>query len=289
MAARFFIENGQTTSAAMSLDWDGCLVTFLFFDAGGLPVNVVGLPAVSQSLYDTGNIFKSVQPFATNEWRFNGPSSRVQVSLAGVTGYTTYRVLIWRTDDPLPMIPDGAFTGLRAIITQPYTEANVKNGLQFNLRAAWPLLDPIATGTTRKIHFRTNAKPVIVKLREVQYLAEELILRLFRDPTGVTGGTALTIHNYNAVSPVATTVTATKNVTTTTDGTQFDSGDPEYFFGGANDPQRQTASIPAGRERILPANTSFLVTIQNSGGGNARVQYFLDFYEGGTDIPIQPQ
>lgn len=289
MAARFFIDNGQTVSAPMSLDWDGCLVTFLFYDAGGLPVNVVGLPTVSQSLYDVGDIFKSVQPFATNEWRFNGPASRIKVSLAGVTGYTTYRVLIWRTDDPLPMIPDGAFTGLRAIITQPYTEANVKNGLQYNIRAVWPLLDVIATGASRKIWFKTNAKPVIIKLREFQYLAEELKIELFSGPTGVSGGTDLAVHNYNAVNPIATTVQAKKNVTITNNGTAFDTTDPEHFFGGANDPQRQIATILQGRERILPANTEFAVVITNTGTGNARVQYFLDFYEGGTDIPIQPQ
>lgn len=289
MSKRYFIENGQTTSDAMGLDWSGALVSFLFFDAGGLPVAVTGLPSVSRSLYDAGNIFQPVNPFSTNEWRFNGPASRVRVSLAGVTGYTTYRVIIWRTDEPLEMTPDGAFTGLRAIITQPYTEANVKNGLQFNIRAVWPLLDVIATGTSRKIWVKTNAKPVIIKLREFQYLAEELKIELFSGPTGVSGGTDLAVHNYNAVSPIATTVQAKKNVTITNNGTAFDTADPEHFFGGANDPQRQIATILQGRERILPANTEFAVVITNTGTGNARVQYFLDFYEGGTDLPIKVQ
>lgn len=289
MSVRYFIENGQTISPAMGLDASGALVSFLFYDAGGLPVAVTGLPTVSRSLYDTGDIFQGVYPFSTNEWRFNGPASRVKVDLTGVTGYTTYRVIIWRTDDPLDMTPDGAFSGLRAIITQPYTEANVKNGLQYNLRATWPLADTIAAGTTRKIWVKTNAKPVIVKLRELQFIAEELTLRLFRGPTTVTLGTDLTIHGYNAVSQVATTVQAKKNVTTVSDGTEFDAVNAEVFFGSANDPQRGVSTALQGRERILPANTEFIVSITNTGTGVARVQYFLDFYEGGTDLPIKVQ
>ena len=46
---------------------------------------------------------------------------------------------------------------------------------------------------------------------------------------------------------------------------------------------------PDGRERVLPPNTSYIVAITNSGGGNARCRYFLDWYEGGTDLPIKPQ
>ena len=213
--------------------------------------------------------------------RLDGTAAALRVTFSGLVGGAGAR--IW---DDFREVPTGLFTGLAAITTQPYTEANVKNGLQFNLRAAWPLSDVISAGTTRKIWFKTNAKPVIIKLREVQYLAEELVLRLFQGPTGVTGGTDLTVHNYNAVNPVATTVLAKKNVTTTTDGTQFDGADPEYFFGSSNDPQRQASSIPQGRERILPANTEFIVSINNSGSGNARVQYFLDWYEGGTDLPL---
>lgn len=289
MSARYFIENGQTVSQAMGLDFSGALVSFLFYDAGGLPVAVAGLPTVSRSLYDSGDVFMGIYPLATNEWRFNGPASRVKIDLTGVTGYTTYRVIIWRTNDPLDMTPDGAFSGLRAIITQPYTEANVKNGLQFYARAVWPIGDEIATLTSRKLWFRTNAKPVIVKLREFQYIAEELKIQLFIGPTGVTGGTNLTIHNYNGVGAVATTVQAKKNVTITSNGTEFDAGDPEHFFGSTTQPQRSVAVALQGRERIIAANTEFAIVITNTGTGSARVQYLLDFYEGGTDLPIKAQ
>lgn len=214
--------------------------------------------------------------------RSAGWINQVRVTFNGVVGGSD--AWLWAEQVELP---PGLFEGFAAITTQPYTEANVKNGVQFNLRAAWPLTDVIATGTSRKLWFQTTSKPVIVKLREFQYLAEEMRIELFSGPSAPTGGTNLAIHNYNGVNPVATTVAAKKNVTIANNGTAFDTSDPEYFFGGANDPQRQAASsIPVGRERILPSNSTFAVVITNTGGGNARAQYFLDWYEGGTDLPL---
>jgi hypothetical protein len=213
--------------------------------------------------------------------RLDGSVAALRVTFSGLVGGSGPR--IWDDQSTTPL---GLYAGLAAMTVQPYTEANVKNGLQYNLRATWPLADTIAAGTTRKIWFKTNAKPVIIKLREVQFIAEELVLRLFRGPTTVSGGTDLSIHGYNAVSQVPTTVQAKKNVTTVSDGTEFDASDPEVFFGSANDPQRGVAFALQGRERILPANTEFIVSLTNSGTGVARVQYFLDFYEGGTDLPL---
>lgn len=207
--------------------------------------------------------------------------SQVRVTFSGVIGGVD--AYLWAIQDDLPA---GLFEGTAAITVQPYTEANVKNGVQYNLRAVWPIGDTIASLATKKLWFKTTTKPVLVKLRELQYIAEELRLQLFTGPTGVTGGTALDVHNYNGVAPVAATTQAKKNVTTVTDGTEFDKADPEYFFGSQAGGQRNVATALVGRERVLPANAEFLVVITNTGAGDARVQYFLDFYEGGTDLPL---
>lgn len=214
-----------------------------------------------------------------------GEVSDLRITIAGLSGGQNGYLLVSDGVGASP-IPTEAFTGLRAMCVQPYTEANVKNGLQFYLRAVWPNAESIPTTETRKVWFKTGAKLVIAKLRDVQYVAEELRIRLFANPTGVTGGTALGISNYNGVSPVATTCQAKKNVTTTSDGTEFGGGDPEYFFGATTQGNRTTASIPSGRERILPPNTEFIVSVENTGSGVARCQYFLDFYEGSTDLPL---
>lgn len=289
MSARYFIENGDTISEPMSLDWDGGRVSFLFFDGAGDPATITGTPLVYITPYPTGDLWREVMLLSAGEWLFNGIISRVKVDLSGVAGFVTYRVVVSRSDDPIPMIPDGTFVGLRAITTQPYTEANVKNGLQFDLRANWPLSDVIGTLTSRKISFTTGAKTVLVKLREFQFIAEEMTLRLFKDPVITVAGTPLSINNYNSRNPVASTVTAAKNVTTSSDGTEFNAADYEAFFGTQANPQRVQSTALQGRERILLPNTTYLVVITNTGTGDARAEYHLDWYEGGTDLPIGAQ
>lgn len=213
--------------------------------------------------------------------RIDGSAAALRITFTGLVGGAGARV--W---DDVRDVPDGIYGGLAAITVQPYTEANVKNGLQYDMRATWTLASVIPTGQVRKISFQTGAKHVLIKLREFQYIAEEMTLRLFRGPTGVTGGTPLSINNYNARNPVASTVSAAKNVTTTTDGTEFNAADPEVFFGAQTNPQRNQATALQGRERLLLPNTAYLVTITNSGTGDARAEYHLDWYEGDTDLPL---
>jgi hypothetical protein len=226
----------------------------------------------------TGNFFQA---------RLDGSVAALRITFTGLVGGAGAR--IW---DDISAQPSGLYAGSAALITQPYTEANVKNGVQYYLRAAWPTADPIAVGAVaaRKLWFKTGPLPVIVKLRDLTYIAEELSLQLFSAPAGVSGGTDLVIHNYNGVNPVtAVGVQAKKNVTTTANGTEFDGGDPEYFFGSSSSANRAQSSIPIGRERILPPNSEFLVVLTNlssGGGAAARAQYFLDFYVGNPDLPI---
>lgn len=185
--------------------------------------------------------------------------------------------------------PAGVFEGLRAITVQGYPEANVKRGSQFYLRATWPLADTIGAGTQRLIYFSTGAEKVTVKIRQFSYFAEELYIKLWQGPTGVTGGTDLDINNYNGVNPnttIAADIVAKKNVTVTTKGTEFGGSDAEYYFGANSVGNRTQGSIPEGRERILPPNTEFIVEIGNSGSGAARAQYFIDFYVGELDLPL---
>lgn len=176
-----------------------------------------------------------------------------------------------------------SFNGLRALVTQPYTEANIKRGLEYYIRVAYPLADPIPGGATRKLYFKLGAKPVLVKLRDFEYVGEELQIELFSGPSGVTGGTAQTPNNWNGVNPVASTVEFRKGVTTTDDGTPLEA-EPEYFFGSALAFNRDANSIPLGRERVLPAGGEFIVAITNNNAQDARCQYFLDWFEGETDF-----
>lgn len=232
MSARYVIPNGSTVTQPMPAEYGGAVVTFQF---SGSPF---GTPRVFRAFQ---GFEVEVPQFAKNEWRFNGPAETVRVDLSGVTGFVSYRATVWRTTGPVSVIAEGSANGTRANVTQGYNEANVKNGLQFFTRIAWPTANPIANGpaAARKILFVTGVKPVIFKGRVFDYIGEELTIQIFEGPTGVSGGTAVTPRNFNRINPVASTVQITRDVTTTADGTAID--DLEYFFGSTNAPQRQAS------------------------------------------------
>jgi hypothetical protein len=214
--------------------------------------------------------------------RIDGPIAIVRVTFTGLSGGSGAR--LWESTGTLP---GGLFAGNAAMVVQPYAEINAKRGLQFYARAAWPLADPIAAGATRKLYFQTGSKKVIIKYREAESFAEELEIRLFASPTGVSGGTDLTIHNYNSVSPTITTVLAAKkNVVTVSDGTPFDDNDPECYFGASGAGGRSTQTSAPNIDRILPANAEFITTIKNTGSTSARAVYYLTWYEGDPDLPL---
>ncbi|WP_417764680.1 hypothetical protein [Shewanella chilikensis] len=175
----------------------------------------------------------------------------------------------------------GLISGLRAINVQSYNESNVKLGLQYYLKANWPTGDVIANGTPRNVIFQTGSKPVIVKTRIVSYVGEEFQLEIFVNPT-FTGGATKVVGNYNTVNPVPTTVTVLKDATITNDGTPLDD-EPDYYY-GATTGNRNAKAIPDGRERIIPANSTFMVKV-SSNVGSGRFSYFLDWYEGEPDLP----
>lgn len=214
--------------------------------------------------------------------RIDDPVAVIRVTFTGLVGGVAPRLWVEQRE-----LPDGLFSGNAAITTQSYVEANVKNGLQFYARAVYDLASPIPVGQTRKLYFKTGAKHIIVKLREMNYVAEELLLRIFANPTGVTGGVILEIHNYNSDLPVATSILdAKKDVTTLTDGVEIDGGNAERFFGPSSPGQRVQSATPSGVERHLPENSEFLVSITNTGTYDARVQYFLTWFEGQPDAPL---
>lgn len=176
--------------------------------------------------------------------------------------------------------------GSKAYTMQPYTALNIKRGSQFYARVAYPIGSTVAAGATVKLYFETGDKTILVKDRMFHYIGEEFEINIYSSPTGVTGGTAIPISNWNLKSPQSTTVvSALKGVATTSDGTAVQG--PEYFFGAAATGQRTPDAIPEGYERVIPPNSNFLVTITNNGANPARCEYFLTWHEGdiSTEIP----
>lgn len=173
--------------------------------------------------------------------------------------------------------------GDKALTIQPFTELNIKNGVQYYVRAAWPLSDPIPAGESRNMYFQVGDSTILTKLRLFDFIGEELSIQIYAAPD-VTGGTPLAVSNWNLQNPQPTVVTATKDVTVNNAGTPV--GDPEYLFGGSSQGQRVSSSIPQGFERVIPGNTDFLIQVTNTGGGTARAQYFLTWYEGDLSVNV---
>lgn len=179
--------------------------------------------------------------------------------------------------------PDGLYTGTRAQTVQFYPEANVKNGLQYYIREAWPKANAIGSGETKNLYFKTGGKKVIAKVRIIHYAAEEILLNILTgSDVDESSGSSIAPSNYNLINPVPTAVVVRKDVTFA-GGTPIDNG--EYYFGSNANAQRDGNSIPEGRERIIPPVGDFVITLKNTGSGTARVQYFLDWYEGEPDLP----
>lgn len=282
MAMIYEIPRGSLETGPMSLDYDSGLATIQYYDAGGVEITPTGVATISVSPTLTGENFKTVSPSSPGQWSFEGPCGRLRISLAGTNAVTAF-VRVWRGDDAGSGIPAGAFSGLRAMTTQSYIEANVKYGLQFYIQHNLPQL--VATTGTYKLLFTTGAKQVLIKGREMYGIGELISIQLYKQPTAPTpGGTLLTVQNFNDVSPVATTVTIRGGVTTTSDGTPW--GDPQRLFGQNAAGQRSGSGLAPGGDRILKANSTYLVFFRNTGSGTADIDYFLTWFEGQSDLPL---
>ena len=204
MAMIYEIPRGSLETGPMSLDYDSGLATIQYYDAGGVEITPTGVATISVSPTLTGENFKTVSPSSLGQWSFEGPCGRLRISLAGTNAVTAF-VRVWRGDDAGSGIPAGAFSGLRAMTTQSYIEANVKYGLQFYIQHNLPQL--VATTGTYKLLFTTGAKQVLIKGREMYGIGELISIQLYKQPTAPTpGGTLLTVQNFNDVSPVATPI-----------------------------------------------------------------------------------
>ena len=110
MAALYEIRNGETTlSEPMSRSFQGAIVQLFFYDGAGVQVTPTG--AVPQLQRDYGAEFRPVYPTGENEWQFNGPCTNILLSLAGVTGYSTYRAIVWRSVPTLPLADPSLMAG----------------------------------------------------------------------------------------------------------------------------------------------------------------------------------
>ena len=172
--------------------------------------------------------------------------------------------------------------GTQAIIVQNYTEANVKNGLQYYMRLH---AASVAVAGILNLRFQTGAKPVIIKAREVAFNATNTVEYVAQEGGTYAGGTAVAVWNENRINPVPSTVLLS------TGGTI--GGTPVVFrrkriysAGGTTGGSSKVGTDGLGRETVLKPNTLYTVTLTNVAGATAEIQLELSWFEGVPDLPI---
>lgn len=182
-----------------------------------------------------------------------------------------------------PFSLEAVAAGLRAFGMQSYVESNVKLGTQFYAQYSLPLL---AAAASHKISFATGAKKVSVKGRDLYAAGANISYQIFKVPTGLSGGNAIPVQNYNDVNPVATSVSIKGGVTATGNGTSW--GDPSYIYGSTLVGGRVGSGLAPGGDRILAPNSTYLVVVTNLDTAALTVppSWFLTWFEGNTDLPL---
>lgn len=182
----------------------------------------------------------------------------------------------WRFDPWFELMTKGQ----KAVVFQNYTEANVKNGVQYYFRAWFPA---VGVNTTVQFSFQTGIKPVVIKSREVTFDGSSQVEYVALEGGTATGGAAVEVGNENRINPVATTVTLKQGVSlsggvTFRTKTIFGSGSTS---GGGS----RVGTDVLGRETVLKPNTLYQVKMTNKAGSTANIQLELSWYEGTLDLP----
>lgn len=177
--------------------------------------------------------------------------------------------------------PPGIYTGTRAVTSQSYLEANVKNGLQYEFSSFNPTL---ASNTPQYAIFKTGSKPVILKSRIISFTGTNITADVYVNSV-FTGGTQQPIYNLRTDDKaIETTVQIISGVTVTNVGNKVAA--TTYGVGSGGQGQNVVGSFAvSGVERILDANKEYLLEIKNTGGSTCAVAVYATWYEGTTDLP----
>jgi hypothetical protein len=262
----------------MSLDWDGAVARVRYFDGEGAQVYPPGRALLLSSIYETGDDWQQIYAFDYDEWRFNGPASRVRLDLSGVTGYTTYDLTIWRGDNPIALIPGGAFTGEAALVTQSNIEVNAKRGMMYE---ASRRVTGLTSGAVLDSVIVTGDYPLILKSRLLNYTGDGITPEIFEAPT-YTGGTPDPYYNLSRINPVASDVVVLSAPTVTATGVKAFADD--FLISGGTGNTRGGSLRALTAERIFKPNTAYL--LRQTMLSAQDIAAYISWYSGPLDAPL---
>jgi len=176
--------------------------------------------------------------------------------------------------------PKGLYSGERAITSQSYTEANIKNGSQFEGSADF---GTVATATELKTVFLTGALPVSLKGRTVSFTGEGVQAEVYKAPV-YSGGSPAAYQNATDISPNTGISQIIVGATITNDGSLLFA--PIYAFGNASNQGKGGVLTLVEPEHILAPNTAYMLKITSLDSGNQKIASHLSWYEGELDLPL---
>ena len=179
-------------------------------------------------------------------------------------------------------MPSDVFNGKRAMTTQSYTEANVKNGSQFTLTIELTLL----AFATEYVSFTTpdDGIDTLIKTRLISTDGGMRYTPLLGG-TWVNANDLIGTYNLRGDSPNVSHVVV-DNVTSVSDpGAGFD-----VIRSTSGQGSSRSSGIFSGDgiDRVLRQDTPYLLQFENLENREIFIVYSLTWYEGSLDLPLPP-
>ncbi|AUS01944.1 hypothetical protein NVP3058O_026 [Vibrio phage 3.058.O._10N.286.46.B8] len=176
--------------------------------------------------------------------------------------------------------PEGVYEGKRALTTQNYIEANVKNGVQHE---GSTLLLGVSGNASNDTIFLTGALPVSLKARDIGYSGIGVKGSIYESPI-YTGGSVVGYQNSSALNPVIGLSQIIVGATISDDGNLVFA--PTYSIGNQSRQGKGISSSIIGNEHILKPNTAYLFRLTSLDTQSQDISSYLSWYEGELDLPI---
>jgi hypothetical protein len=214
--------------------------------------------------------------------RSTGDIKKIRVTSATVSGALYFRIKIKQSFSIDASLDPRITIGSQALTVQPFTEANCKAGVQYEISAYNPAL---AAGASQDTIVITGNKPVVIKNRQIGFDGGYIISNTYKNPT-YTGGVALPYYNLSEMDPQAGTAVFLGGATVTNTGTQVAA--TTHAIGSDTPGTGSVAHFGSyateGLERIFPPNSTYLVRITNGNGVACKVSVYATWYEGLLNI-----
>jgi hypothetical protein len=194
-------------------------------------------------------------------------------TVRGVGGPLAIEVGAWNVLEA--PVDERVYTGLKGLTVQPFTEANVKNGTQWEFSFENTSL---AAGASSDAVFTTGSKYVLVKSRILTFTGSEIEASVYKGAT-YTGGSIVPIYNLNTTIEGLPLSAVRSGVTVTATGIEIAAKTHAY---GTDTNVNQTVGSynVAGIERVLQPNTTYLLRIVNQSAISIKIAGYITFYEG---------